>query len=155
MYTSEVQLLFMCLHPCMWTSTPACMRRCTHTHAHARVHARVHTHTHTCTRAHTHTQASKHKHERTTHTIHALQASDIRWASRWDTYLLMIDDQIHWFSIINSVMIVLFLTGMVAMIIVRTLHRDITKYNQLESGEDAQEETGWKLVGAAAGAGSW
>ncbi|KAF5832623.1 EMP/nonaspanin domain family protein [Dunaliella salina] len=73
-------------------------------------------------------------------------ASDIRWASRWDTYLLMIDDQIHWFSIINSVMIVLFLTGMVAMIIVRTLHRDITKYNQLESGEDAQEETGWKLV---------
>lgn len=33
------------------------------------------------------------------------------------------------------------------MIIVRTLHRDITKYNQLESGEDAQEETGWKLVG--------
>ena len=43
-------------------------------------------------------------------------------------------------------MIVLFLSGMVAMIIVRTLHRDITKYNQLESGEDAQEETGWKLV---------
>eukprot|EP00983_Pelagomonas_calceolata_P083325 1156138-Pelagomonas_calceolata.AAC.15 len=77
---------------------------------------------------------------------HDMHASDIRWASRWDTYLLMIDDQIHWFSIINSVMIVLFLTGMVAMIIVRTLHRDITKYNQLESGEDAQEETGWKLV---------
>ncbi len=41
------------------------------------------------------------------------QASDIRWASRWDTYLLMMDDQIHWFSIINSVMIVLFLSGMV------------------------------------------
>jgi transmembrane 9 superfamily protein 2/4 len=32
-----------------------------------------------------------------------MQASDIRWASRWDTYLLMMDDQIHWFSIINSV----------------------------------------------------
>eukprot|EP00195_Chlamydomonas_chlamydogama_P006578 CAMPEP_0202903266 /NCGR_PEP_ID=MMETSP1392-20130828/23330_1 /ASSEMBLY_ACC=CAM_ASM_000868 /TAXON_ID=225041 /ORGANISM="Chlamydomonas chlamydogama, Strain SAG 11-48b" /LENGTH=640 /DNA_ID=CAMNT_0049590357 /DNA_START=131 /DNA_END=2053 /DNA_ORIENTATION=+ len=73
-------------------------------------------------------------------------ASDIRWASRWDTYLMMMDDQIHWFSVINSVMIVLFLSGMVAMIMMRTLHRDITKYNQLESGEDAQEETGWKLV---------
>lgn len=48
-----------------------------------------------------------------THLYTHLQASDIRWASRWDTYLLMIDDQIHWFSIINSVMIVLFLTGMV------------------------------------------
>lgn len=74
------------------------------------------------------------------------QASDIRWASRWDTYLLMMDDQIHWFSIINSLMIVLFLTGMVAMIMMRTLHRDISKYNQLETVEEAQEETGWKLV---------
>jgi transmembrane 9 superfamily protein 2/4 len=45
-------------------------------------------------------------------------------------------------------MIVLFLTGMVGVIIVRVLRRDISNYNQLESGEDAQEETGWKLVGA-------
>ena len=75
-----------------------------------------------------------------------LQQSDIRWASRWDTYLIMTDDQIHWFSIINSLMIVLFLSGMVAMIMMRTLHRDISKYNQLETAEEAQEETGWKLV---------
>lgn len=58
----------------------------------------------------------------------------------------MTDDQIHWFSIINSLMIVLFLSGMVAMIMMRTLHRDISKYNQLETAEEAQEETGWKLV---------
>ncbi|KAI7728525.1 hypothetical protein M8C21_001043 [Ambrosia artemisiifolia] len=45
------------------------------------------------------------------------QESDIKWASRWDTYLLMADDQVHWFSIVNSLMIVLFLSGMVAMII--------------------------------------
>ena len=81
-----------------------------------------------------------------THAADVLQASDIRWASRWDTYLMMMDDQIHWFSIINSVMIVLFLSGMVAMIMMRTLHRDISKYNQLETAEEAQEETGWKLV---------
>ncbi|GJN38969.1 hypothetical protein PR202_gb28055 [Eleusine coracana subsp. coracana] len=74
------------------------------------------------------------------------EESDIKWASRWDTYLLMTDDQIHWFSIINSLMIVLFLSGMVAMIMLRTLYRDISKYNQLENQEDAQEETGWKLV---------
>lgn len=61
----------------------------------------------------------------------------------------MTDDQIHWFSIVNSVMIVLFLSGMVAMIMMRTLHRDITKYNQLDAQEDAQEETGWKLVSKA------
>lgn len=72
--------------------------------------------------------------------------SEIKWASRWDTYLLMADDQIHWFSIVNSLMIVLFLSGMVAMIMLRTLYRDISKYNQLETQEEAQEETGWKLV---------
>uniref|UniRef100_A0A383W0F6 Transmembrane 9 superfamily member n=1 Tax=Tetradesmus obliquus TaxID=3088 RepID=A0A383W0F6_TETOB len=92
--------------------------------------------------------------------------SEIRWASRWDTYLQMTDDQIHWFSIVNSVMIVLFLSGMVAMIMVRTLYRslswillgmvamimvrtlyrDIAKYNALEAQEEAAEETGWKLV---------
>jgi transmembrane 9 superfamily protein 2/4 len=58
----------------------------------------------------------------------------------------MLDAQIHWFSIINSLMIVLFLSGMVAMIMMRTLLRDISRYNQLESVEEAQEETGWKLV---------
>ena len=72
--------------------------------------------------------------------------SDIKWASRWDTYLMMMDDQIHWFSIINSMMIVLFLSGMVALIMLRTLHRDISRYNQLETAEEAQEESGWKLV---------
>ena len=54
----------------------------------------------------------------------------------------MMDDQIHWFSIVNSLMIVLFLSGMVAMIMMRTLHRDISNYNQLETAEEAGEETG-------------
>ncbi|KAL8510797.1 hypothetical protein ACS0TY_017572 [Phlomoides rotata] len=71
--------------------------------------------------------------------------SETKWASRWDTYL-MNDDQIHWFSIINSLMIVLILSGMVAMIMMRTLYKDITNYNQLETQNEAQEETGWKLV---------
>lgn len=72
--------------------------------------------------------------------------SPMKWASRWDTYRLMTDDQIHWFSIINSLMIVLFLSRMVAMIMMRTLYRDISKYNQLETQDEAQDETGWKSV---------
>ncbi|OAY83948.1 transmembrane 9 superfamily member 7-like [Ananas comosus] len=76
----------------------------------------------------------------------SFQPSDIKWASRWDTYLLMNDEQIHWFSIINSLVIVLFLSGMVAMIMLRTLYRDIANYNQLDNQDEAQEETGWKLV---------
>ena len=72
--------------------------------------------------------------------------SEIKWASRWDTYLLMGDDQIHWFSIINSLMIVLFLSGMVAMIMMRTLHRDFNRYNAADATEELEEDTGWKLV---------
>mmetsp|Transcript_4466 Transcript_4466/g.5527 ORF Transcript_4466/g.5527 Transcript_4466/m.5527 type:complete len:636 (-) Transcript_4466:845-2752(-) len=75
------------------------------------------------------------------------EPSDVPWASRWDVFLRSSeDDQIHWFSIINSLMIVMFLTGMVAMIMMRALNKDIARYNNEESAEDAQEETGWKLV---------
>ena len=74
------------------------------------------------------------------------EPSDILWASRWDTYLTMTDKEVHWFSIVNSLMIVLFLTGMIAIIMLRTLRRDISRYNDLESIEEATEETGWKLV---------
>uniref|UniRef100_A0A336LZU5 Transmembrane 9 superfamily member n=1 Tax=Culicoides sonorensis TaxID=179676 RepID=A0A336LZU5_CULSO len=73
--------------------------------------------------------------------------NSIKWSSRWD-YILesMPHTSIQWFSILNSLVIVLFLSGMVAMILLRTLHKDIARYNQMETGEDAQEEFGWKLV---------
>merc|ERR1712141_229234 len=73
--------------------------------------------------------------------------NDVKWSSRWD-YILesMPHTNIQWFSILNSLVIVLFLSGMVAMILLRTLHKDIARYNQIDSGEDAQEEFGWKLV---------
>ncbi len=74
------------------------------------------------------------------------KSSPVRWASRWDTYLQTQDREIHWFSVVNSMMILLFLSGMVAMIMIRTLRRDITQYNQLETVEETAEETGWKLV---------
>jgi len=73
--------------------------------------------------------------------------SDIRWSSRWDVYLsLQGDEGVHWVSIINSAMIVAILSGMVALILVKTLHRDIARYNEIISAEDAADETGWKLV---------
>lgn len=37
--------------------------------------------------------------------------SDVSWASRWDIYLGMSDVEIHWFSIINSLIVVIFLSG--------------------------------------------
>uniref|UniRef100_A0AC34FBG0 Transmembrane 9 superfamily member n=1 Tax=Panagrolaimus sp. ES5 TaxID=591445 RepID=A0AC34FBG0_9BILA len=73
--------------------------------------------------------------------------TDVKWSSRWDYLLDSIPHtNIQWFSIMNSLVIVLFLSGMVGMILLRTLHRDIARYNQLDNEEDAQEEFGWKLV---------
>lgn len=46
-------------------------------------------------------------------------------ATRWDNYLHIFDPRIHWFSLINSVVIVIFLCVMVAMILLRTVSRDV------------------------------
>ncbi|XP_073987345.1 transmembrane 9 superfamily protein member 2 [Rhodnius prolixus] len=82
-----------------------------------------------------------------TYSVKFVRNDTVKWSSRWD-YILesMQHTNIHWFSILNSLVIVLFLSGMVAMIILRTLHKDIARYNQIDSGEDVQEEFGWKLV---------
>eukprot|EP01134_Creolimax_fragrantissima_P002551 CFRG2551T1 len=72
--------------------------------------------------------------------------SDIPWASRWDLYLSMSDTKVHWLSMLNSLLIVLFLSGIVAVIIIRTLRRDIARYNNLDDDDASIEEYGWKLV---------
>lgn len=75
------------------------------------------------------------------------EKTDIAWANRWDAYLSASgDEKIHWFSITNSLIVVLFLTLMIAMILLRTLRRDIANYNDPSSVEEAREESGWKLV---------
>lgn len=76
------------------------------------------------------------------------EKSDTKWASRWDIYLMMPEEQnnVHWFSIINSLMIVIFLTGMIAMIMMRSINSDFRRYREGEEQDDPQEETGWKLV---------
>lgn len=83
--------------------------------------------------------------------------SPTSFATRWDKYLHVFDPKIHWFSLINSAVIVMFLIGMVSTILVRTLRKDIARYNRLDqlglddlngnSVEDGiQEDSGWKLV---------
>uniref|UniRef100_A0A672YQL0 Transmembrane 9 superfamily member n=1 Tax=Sphaeramia orbicularis TaxID=375764 RepID=A0A672YQL0_9TELE len=81
-----------------------------------------------------------------TYSVTFEENNQIKWASRWDYILVsMPHTNIQWFSIMNSLVIVLFLSGMVAMIMLRTLHKDIARYNQVDQ-EDAQEESGWKQV---------
>eukprot|EP01128_Nolandella_sp_AFSM9_P004408 TRINITY_DN1970_c0_g1_i2.p1 TRINITY_DN1970_c0_g1~~TRINITY_DN1970_c0_g1_i2.p1 ORF type:complete len:697 (+),score=197.25 TRINITY_DN1970_c0_g1_i2:117-2093(+) len=72
------------------------------------------------------------------------QLSTTLWQNRWEDYLEKANQQVHWFAIINAVMIVLFLSGMVAMIMTRILHRDFKRYS--EQDPDDIDEGGWKLV---------
>lgn len=76
------------------------------------------------------------------------EKSDVEWSNRWDLYLNANtpNEKVHWFSITNSIMIVLFLTVMIAMILLRALRKDIAQYNDPSTIEEAKEETGWKLV---------
>lgn len=79
----------------------------------------------------------------------AFVKSDIRWPSRWDAYLKMDGDRVHWFSILNSLMVISFLAGIVFVIFLRTVRRDLTKYEELDKEAQAQmteELSGWKLV---------
>ncbi|KAL1090564.1 hypothetical protein V6Z11_D07G097700 [Gossypium hirsutum] len=75
--------------------------------------------------------------------------SDIRWPSRWDAYLKMEGSRVHWFSILNSLMVITFLAGIVFVILLRTVRRDLTRYEELDKEAQAQmneELSGWKLV---------
>lgn len=99
--------------------------------------------------------------------------SDIKWASRWDIYLNINDNNnnIHWFSIINSTVVVLFLSAMIALILIRILRKDLTRYNSISQHDSSNnnmngnvsstdhstsdinidddmllEDSGWKLI---------
>ena len=86
------------------------------------------------------------------------QPSPVAWAVRWDTYLHVVDPKIHWFWLINSAFIVVFLVGTVSAILMRALKRDFTRYNRLDTfnlddfsandltEDNVQEDSGWKLV---------
>ncbi|KAI8467088.1 MAG: hypothetical protein J3K34DRAFT_524003 [Monoraphidium minutum] len=79
--------------------------------------------------------------------------TDTDFSRRFEKYLdySFFEHKIHWFSIFNSFMMVMFLTGLVTIILMRTLKRDYARYaredGDLEALErDLAEETGWKLV---------
>lgn len=80
--------------------------------------------------------------------------------SRFDRYLdhEFFKHPIHWFSLFNAFMMVLFLMGLVALILLRTLKKDYARYgimHDLEEGDDLDEkealqdkveDSGWKQV---------
>mmetsp|Transcript_7944 Transcript_7944/g.11332 ORF Transcript_7944/g.11332 Transcript_7944/m.11332 type:complete len:671 (+) Transcript_7944:67-2079(+) len=84
--------------------------------------------------------------------------------SRFDRYLdhSFFKHQIHWFSLLNSFMMVLFLMGLVALILLRTLRKDYARYavstidEEVMGGEtgDFTDENGKPLIEEGGGGSS-
>jgi len=76
--------------------------------------------------------------------------TSMKWEDRWDRYMgpTNPDDRVHYFSILNSLLVVLALSGVVAFFLVRTLRKDISYYNErlLDVSTSEEEDGGWKLL---------
>mmetsp|Transcript_21913 Transcript_21913/g.46431 ORF Transcript_21913/g.46431 Transcript_21913/m.46431 type:complete len:591 (+) Transcript_21913:196-1968(+) len=78
--------------------------------------------------------------------------TELTFSRRFDRYLDydFFEHQIHWFSIFNSFMMVIFLTGIVTLILMRTLRKDYAKYareaGDLDELDQELDESGWKQV---------
>jgi transmembrane 9 superfamily protein 3 len=81
-------------------------------------------------------------------------SSRVSFENRFRRYLddTFFEHRIHWFSIFNSFMMVLFLSGLVVTILSRTLRADYAEFTKDRNadGEDDRDEwkedTGWKQV---------
>lgn len=78
------------------------------------------------------------------------EKSQLAWATRWDPILDANADikKIQWYSIVNSLMVSLFLTALVATVIFRTVLRDFGRYNAAAEADEEDDLTGWKYVHA-------
>lgn len=57
--------------------------------------------------------------------------------------------EIHWLSVINSLVLIVLLLGFIGVILTRVLKNDIARYNSMESKAEMDvEEYGWKIIHA-------
>ncbi|SOV77199.1 endomembrane protein 70, putative [Plasmodium sp. gorilla clade G3] len=77
--------------------------------------------------------------------------SDNSFQHRSEHYYRNLNDQsmIHWFSIINSIILVILLSFLLSTILIKALHKDLNKYNRINTNifeTDDMDDRGWKLV---------
>lgn len=63
-----------------------------------------------------------------------------------DSQFLPSTFEIHWLSIINSIVLVMLLTGFLSIILMRILKKDFSRYVEVDEEEITEEETGWKMI---------
>lgn len=114
-----------------------------------------------------------------TYSVFFRQDTSVDWMHRWDLYFTNQQEgsRVHWLAVGNSLVICGFLTGIVAMIVLRTIRNDIAKgregirvnggrkkaglldqgYDQIDKDlddfmssedEDLEDVSGWKLLHA-------
>lgn len=113
-----------------------------------------------------------------TYSVYFREDDKLEWKNRWDMYFVAQNDSsnVHWFAIVNSLVIAGLLTAVVAVILARTVRGDIKGYREdgiklkikrtgperksglldqigdpeadadISDEEDMDEITGWKLV---------
>eukprot|EP00877_Chromochloris_zofingiensis_P003452 jgi/Chrzof1/13107/Cz07g20050.t1 len=78
------------------------------------------------------------------------KTTDVEFDHRMDRYtrysFLPQHLEIHWFSIINSCVTVLLLTGFLTTILLRVLKNDFLKYTRDDEMGEEHDETGWKYL---------
>jgi len=81
-----------------------------------------------------------------TYSVYFREDSAIEWSRRWDLYFVNQDEgsRIHWLAIVNSLIICGLLTGIVLMILARTIGKDIKSYKDAmsEEGKTRRHRTG-------------
>ncbi|KAJ2099061.1 hypothetical protein GGI09_002982 [Coemansia sp. S100] len=80
------------------------------------------------------------------YSVRWVEDTSVPWNHRWDRYLTATDQQVHWYAILNSAVIILLLSGVVAIILMRMLNRDLSMYTEEEFRDDIEETSGWKLL---------
>jgi len=76
------------------------------------------------------------------------ETSRTDWENRWDKLLTInYSPKIHWFSISNTLLLVILQSAIVVIVLLRTVKSDFKRYSQFIDGDDDPlEETGWRLV---------
>ena len=69
------------------------------------------------------------------------------WTDRWDVYLLGIpDDDIHYFAIANSLILIIVFGGLSLFKVLQTLWKDLQRYKIMPIIEEDDEAAGWTVI---------
>ncbi|KAJ2773539.1 hypothetical protein IWQ57_001251 [Coemansia nantahalensis] len=79
-----------------------------------------------------------------TYSVSWIEEPAVTWRHRWDRYLRTDNAPVHWYAIFNSAIIVLLLSGVLAVILRRMLSGD-AELDEEALGE-IEETSGWKLL---------